>query len=77
MASPLKSLLRQFILFIAFAIKGHLIFQEIREAILYHLTYHKASGPDGVTNEVLKWTLELTQHTCAYIIVQPIVENKL
>ena len=36
--------------------------QELREAIFYHLKFHKASGPDGVPNEFLKWGLEFLQH---------------
>jgi hypothetical protein len=36
--------------------------QEIREAIFYQLRFHKASGPDGITNELLKWSLDWIQN---------------
>ena len=35
--------------------------QEVREAIFYHLRFNKASGPDGICNEILKWGLEWLQ----------------
>jgi len=44
--------------------------QEIREAIFYHLKCHKASGPDGVLNEVLKWSLEWTQNVILLLFNQ-------
>ena len=35
--------------------------QELREAIFYHLKFHKYSGPDGIPNEILKWGLDFLQ----------------
>ena len=34
---------------------------ETRQAIYCILKYHKASGPDGISNEILKWGLEWLQ----------------
>ena len=35
---------------------------ELRDAIFYHLKLHKASGPDGISNGVIKWGMEWFQH---------------
>ena len=32
--------------------------QELRHAIFSQLQFHKASGPDGIHNGVLKWGME-------------------
>ena len=29
--------------------------QELREAIFYHIKFNKSSGPDGISDEILKW----------------------
>ena len=36
--------------------------QELREAIFYTIKYHKASGSDGIANEILKWGMEWLQN---------------
>ena len=50
--------------------------QELRDAIFYHLHFHKASGPDGIHNGILKWGMEWFQEIILELFNQ-IWEQKL
>jgi len=44
--------------------------QELRDAIFYHLKFHKASGPDGIHNGLLKWGMEWLQNSILVLFNQ-------
>ena len=49
--------------------------QEQKEPIFYHIKFNKSSGPDGISNEILKWGLEWLQYPILTLFNQ-IMENQ-